>query len=95
MKTIWMNQRTGPWPKLPKILVGYNFEDFLRDEEEDQFLITKKDFFRVDTITLPIELLDSSSEGANLRSYPDHFYTYREEDIKVDKMPISLKLADK
>ena len=56
VKTISINQRKGPLPKLPKVLVCYNLAEGLTDEEEDRFLITEEDLFAVGTITLPENL---------------------------------------
>jgi hypothetical protein len=94
VKTILVNQRTGPYPKLPEVLVCYNFVEGLTDEEEDRFFSTKEDLFAIGTITLFGDLGGTCSEGADPSSYPKHFSTYTEGDIVVDETPIKTKVQD-
>ena len=52
VKTISINQRQGPLPKLPKVLVYYNLAEGLTHEEQDPFLSTEENLFVVGTITM-------------------------------------------
>jgi hypothetical protein len=94
MKIISVNQRKGPHPKLPEVLVCYNFVKGLTDEEEDRFLSTEEDLFAIGTITLHGDLVGTRSERANPSSYPKHFSTYTKENIVVDETLVKTKVQD-
>ena len=66
VKTISINQRKGPLPKLPEVLVCYNLAEGLTVEEEDHFIRSEEDLFAVGTITLSENLHVSLPDGVNL-----------------------------
>jgi hypothetical protein len=94
VKTISVNQCTRPCPKLPEILVCYNFVEGSILKEEDQILSSEEDLFAIGTITLHGDLVGTRSKGADPSSYPKHFSTYTEGDIVEDKTPIKTKVLD-
>ena len=53
VKTVSVSQRKGPRPKLPEVLVCYNFTEGLTDEEEARWLATEQDLMAIGTVTIP------------------------------------------
>ena len=108
VKTISVSQRKGPRPKLPEVLVCYNFTEGLTDEEEALWLASEQDLLAVGTVTLPRmeqnkdqdqikdqarnQDQDQGQEGGSERAYPDHFYSFEEGDIEVDETPAREKV---
>lgn len=63
IKTIFVNQRIGPCPKLPEVLVCYNLAKGSTDKEEDKLLQTEEDLFAVGKIILSSILGDLTGQA--------------------------------
>lgn len=85
VKTVLMNQRKEPRPKLPKVSVYYNFAEGLTNKKKELWLATKQDVLAIWTMTLPKIKGNQESVKRVEQPYLDHFYTFTEDDIEVDE----------
>jgi len=89
VRTIKVNPRKGPRPKLPEVLVCYNFAEGLTDMQERNLLLTENNLIPIGTFTLPEAV---KGEVKETRPYPNQFYEPTLGDISIDETPAELKV---
>lgn len=94
VKTISINERTGPLPKLPEVLVCYHLAEGLTDEEEDRFLQTEEDIFAVGNVTLPENLRVPLPDQADLQQADHRQADFAATDLRADLAPPTLPDPD-
>lgn len=90
--TVWtipINLQIDPRPKLPEVLVYYNFTEGLTEQQESSYLESEEDLISIGDITLldfiiQDSLLDSVKRDLSYRSTLG--------DIEADNIPIELKV---
>jgi hypothetical protein len=76
IKTITVTKRLGGEVRRPKLLLCYNYQNGITNEEEDIIFVTKPKLFSIGTISLPeviqfvkttyVEIMDTNVKSSNL-----------------------------
>lgn len=91
VRTIPVNPRTGPRPKLPEVLVCYDFAKGLTEQQELNLLLTEEELIPIGTIELSARIQVDLMER-HARPYPQQFYEHKEGAVSIDEAPAYQKI---